>query len=532
MKATESRSRTSTAGKRGDETDGSSIRLDTSISSKLHRVGLPRAASWAHKGSTSATTSHASSVSHSPLTTPTRQTRRGGGGTRQPRSVVTSQSDSRTTRTHQDRKSGQANSSTKASSQASSSRPPTPASALLPQRPATPADVKALRQKKELQSSPPPCRSPTSSIAVESDLGSGSQDVAPTSPAIRPRSSASILSVPSMPPGLPAVPPGLSAPPGIPAPGTRPVRAETTSPQMPPTPLLASQSSYQMSTAARALLDDVKARWETTSTAASPFPDLDRTLETLSARDGQFSGFSFNLDPKLAGDDADNAAALLDFEVEANTPFHGSYLDAFPGLKTPGPSTSFMAPPGLSFPPSPSRAIFDPLSVRSLSIAPLEKQSTEAPTYTGTFNPFADNTDDSTHSPLHKTQPSLDDDCCRKVSRFGFAQGRKGSTAASSPLHAPSPLSNSDSQTSFYTSGEFPPTPVQPPWMPPTRQQHSEYGFPPPSSPLAHTIPSSYSQHHSRFQPFESGVSEAQLRDLIQSSRIHSGASGMNFLYV
>jgi CCR4-NOT transcription complex subunit 4 len=483
--------------------------------------------------------SQINTASHTHLTsTTTRQTRRGGSGTRQSRGVVTPHTDSRPPSTIA-RKAGPT--STRPPSQTSSSRPTTPASALLSQRPVTPADVRALRQKKDphCSTTPPPCRSPTSSVAVESDLGSGSLDAVPVSPAIRPRStesarssSASVLSVPSLPPGLPAVPPGLPAPPGIPTPSTRPVRAETTSPQMPPTPIVTLQSSYQMSTAAKALLDDVKARWETTltSTAASPFPDLDRTLETLSARD---SGFSFNLDPKLAGDDVDNATTFLDFEVEASTPFHGSYLDAFPGLKSSSlPSTSFMAPPGLSYSHGPNRAIYDPSNARSLSIAPLEKQSTERSPYTGSFNPFADHADD-TNSTLRKPQLSpLDDDCDRKVSRFGFAQGRKGSTVASSPHHAPSPLSNSDSHTSFHTSGEFPPTPAQAQWTP-ARQQHAEYGYPPPLSPLVHSVPAqTYSQQHSRFQPFESGVSDDQLRDLISSNRIHSGPSGMNFLYV
>jgi CCR4-NOT transcription complex subunit 4 len=49
-----------------------------------------------------------------------------------------------------------------------------------------------------------------------------------------------------------------------------------------------------------------------------------------------------------------------------------------------------------------------------------------------------------------------------------------------------------------------------------------------------------YNQQQSRFQPFESGVSEAQLRDFIQSSRDRAGSAtvavstpaGMRLLFV
>jgi CCR4-NOT transcription complex subunit 4 len=485
--------------------------------------GLPRAASWAHKGPTG--TPH-TTTTHVSATMMPRQTRR-GGGTRHSRNIppaLTGDSRLSSARIH-DRKGGSATTtSTKTPSQTSSSRPPTPASVSLPLRPTTPADLKVLRQKKE----PPPLplpRSPTPSITVGSDLGSGSQDVALASPAIRPQSTDSIQSsAPSLPPGIPTVPPGLSAPPGIPMP-TRPPRVGAASPQ---TPLLASQSSYQMSTAARALLDDVKARRESLlpPTAFSPFPDFDRTLQTLSGEDGEFGGFSFNLDPKLAGDDADNVQSLPEFEVDPGTaPFRGSYIDAFPALRSPGPSpVTFMPPPGLSYPHNPTRSIYDPLAARVSPIAPVEGQSTGSSNYTGSFNPFADHGEEPASSPARREYP-LDDD--RKVSRFGFARGRRGSTAASSPLHAASPLTNNDSHPSIYNSGDMLQTPSQQPqWTGSTRLQHSEYGYPQTGSamgsPLAQQAQAQtvYAQQPSRFQPFDNpGVSEAQLRDLIQSSR-------------
>ena len=136
---------------------------------------MPRASAWAHRGSAG------NANNHSPSTSVSRQTRR--GGLRQlrnsPALVQATPSDYRasSTRTHQDRKTAGIAMN---SSSASLSRPSTPVSALLPQRPATPADVKALRLKKA--SYPPqPSRSPAPSVGAESDQGSGSHDVPPSS---------------------------------------------------------------------------------------------------------------------------------------------------------------------------------------------------------------------------------------------------------------------------------------------------------------------------------------------------------------
>jgi CCR4-NOT transcription complex subunit 4 len=284
-----------------------------------------------------------------------------------------------------------------------------------------------------------------------------------------------------------------------------------------------------MSTAAKALLDDVKARWKThlTTTNTSPFPDLDRTLQTLSAGDGQYSGFSFNLDPKLASGNDD--AELPDFEAaEANTPFKGTYLDAFPGLKVS--STSFMAPPGSPYPHTPIRSLFDQTGARPLSAISIENPHGSG--YKGSFNPFAENHDAATSTQSPRPSPFIDDGE-RKMSRFGFAQGRKGSTAASSPMTVSSPLS--DGQALFYTpAAEIPPPPTsaQSQWLPPTsRSQYSEFAFPASTAPPTHTLPSpsTYPQSPSRFQPFESSLSESQLRDLIQTNRVQNEPPGKRF---
>ncbi|KAF7294679.1 PAN2-PAN3 deadenylation complex catalytic subunit PAN2 [Mycena indigotica] len=466
MKATESRTR-------------------TVVSKKEDGEALPKTSAWAK-----VPTPTAAPIAPAAVPTSTRSSRR--GGSRQARSVASNS----TASTVKERKAS------KATPQAPSSRPSTPA-ASLPVRPVTPAD-KPPRSKKDAQQP----SSPAPSAAADSDAGSV---VSP----VRPQSADSITSsTPSVPPGLPAVPPGLSGPPGISGP-SRPPRVATASPQ---TPLLSFQSSYQMSTAARALLDDVTQRWEKPLAVAQPLPDFDRTLEVLNGQDGG-GGFSFNLDPKLAGAETDEGVDLLpDFESEAKMPFHGSYMDAFPALRTgvsPG-SSPFMTPPGLPYSHNPSRSIYDPLSMRP-SMTPIERQSTGGSSYLGSFNPFSDSAEDASRS-------QYDDDPSRKMSRFGFARGRQSSTAATnSPVHVPSPLSGESH--SFYNSAEPPHPPAVPPWSSYYPMNGSAGSSP--LVPPAQAQPA-YNQQQSRFQPFGAEVSEAQLRDFIQSSRERANAPGMN----
>ncbi|KAF7323197.1 Transcriptional repressor [Mycena chlorophos] len=479
MKTTESRSRAVPPNNKKDEGEG-----------------LPKTSAWAK-----VPTPTAAPIAPATVPTSTRSSRRGGNGNARQRNAASGS----TVPSTKDRKTP---STSKPASQAPSSRPSTPASTSLPARPATPAD-KPSRPKKDTQqpSSPAP-----------SDMDSPQQETIPISPA-RPQSTDSVISsTPSVPPGLPAVPPGLSGPPGIAGP-SRPARVATASPQ---TPLLSFQSSYQMSTAARALLDDVTQRRENAAPVAAPFPDFDRTLEVLNGDGG--GGFSFNLDPKLAGSEPDENLDLLpDFEAEAKIPFHGSYMDAFPALRTASPGASpFMAPPGLPYTHNPSRSIYDPLSMRP-TMTPIERQSTGGSSYLGSFNPFSDSNEDSTRS-------QFDDDPSRKMSRFGFARGRQTSTAATnSPVHVPSPLASESH--SFYNSSE---QPHSQPSVPPSgvAQWNSYYpinGSAGNSPLVAPAQPQpAYNQQQSRFQPFESGVSEAQLRDFIQSSRERANAAAAN----
>lgn len=291
-----------------------------------------------------------------------------------------------------------------------------------------------------------------------------------------------------------------------------------------------SQSTYQISTAAQALLDDVKSRRENAPSVSSVsiFPDLDRTLRMVSGEDSEFGGFSFNLDPKLAREDLNTDIALSDPEAEANIPLNGGFMDVFPALRRTQPPAQvqhprgFMAPPGLAYPYNSGRSMYDPLPLRG---TPVERQSVGVLNYVGSFNPFGEVTEDPVVPPQEisstsRNSPFADEE--RKVSRFGFARGRQGSTAASSPVNVASPLSASDSHHTLF-SNDITPS-AQPHW---SLSSHADHGYTTPSltQQVAPTQSHSQSsqpqqQQHTRFQPFDHNiVSEAQLREFIQSSR-------------
>ncbi|KAH9063799.1 hypothetical protein EDB83DRAFT_2223891 [Lactarius deliciosus] len=356
-------------------------------------------------------------------------------------------------------------------------------------RPSTPANSKAMKQKPASPPVPVPPRSPTSSVTFESDAGSGSQDATSLSPA----------PTPAIPPGLPAVPPGL------PPPSSR-------------GPL--GVPSYQMSSQVQALLNDVKARRESAlpSIGTSPFPDFDRTLQNLAEVDGKFGGFSFNLDPKLAEAELEDDASEL---PEATLPFHGSFIDAFPALRTQS------HPPGLTFPHT-QRPIYDPHS------SPVPSQASPALSYTGSFNPFAESNESDPSATFRRS--ALGDDSSRKMSRFGFARSARQNgnhSSASSPLVSSTPLSPTESTS--HGQHLFGPSPTE---LGSPSSQWSSYQYhthplhsrnvSAASSPL---VPQAQAQVHGqiyqhlpssgRFQPFDqsTGISEAALREFIHNSR-------------
>ncbi|KAF9244240.1 hypothetical protein BU15DRAFT_86156 [Melanogaster broomeanus] len=419
---------------------------DTESMSRTAKEGdgaLPRAAAWGSKASTPQPQPTGTASTHSSSTITQRPNRR--GGQRPPRNA-NANTGLEIKPSHR---------STKTPSVTSSSRPPTPAAVTLPQRPATPPESVA----------PRPPVSPAPSLA----------DVSPSP--VRPRSTESMQSSPSVPPGILNAPPGLSGRPGLPPPTRK------ADPLTPPG-IQPSQSTYQMSTAAQALLDDLKYRRENapTNTSVNIFPDLDRTLRMVSGEDSEFGGFSFNLDPKLAGEDVNVDLVLPDMETGASVPFSGGFM---PALRPTQPQPQMQHPRP-------------------------EDQTTQP------------------QGGLASTRKSPFPDEERKVSRFGFARGRRGSTAASSPIHAASP---SDSHLSFF--GETASS-AQPHWNLPS---HLEHGYTT-SSPLAqHAQQQSQLQQYVRFQPFDDTiVSEAQLREFIQSSRerassTYNGPAGRRLLF-
>ncbi|KAH8117610.1 hypothetical protein DFH11DRAFT_1504882 [Phellopilus nigrolimitatus] len=508
MKDTESRQRTGT-GKKSEDS------------------GLPRTAGWGQKPVLGIP-----SLSNASGTSPGRATRRGHRSTRsgtgggESRVPVTSSRQ----QAQQERKPARP----KTPSQASSSRPSTPAMTSLPQRPFTPVpalpSAKQQKPRKESQTPLPP-RSPASSVAVESDLGS--LEAASASPAL------SVPSVPVLPPaappGLPAVPPGLTPPPpGTSAPSTVQSPSSLTRE--------ASATAYQISTQAQALLDDVMNRREALvpSTSLSPFPDLDRTLQNLTGGDGESGGFNFNLDPKLAPDDDHFDAPLPNLDGGSGMSVRGGFFDPFSNSGVANGPPNFGPPPGLSYGTHPSRALYE--TFRSPG---MEKTSSSSSGYTGSFNPFAESSEAASHSTAQRPSPVLEDESSRRMSRFGFARERQGSTglsisATSSPLLsantslsslslAENPNPSSASAASSYTPWPF--------------QRHHEFGPPPglglptrtgtpasargsPLVPYAHaqTLPQSmqppsYVPQPSRFQPFDVSASETSLKDMLGIGR-------------
>lgn len=472
--------------------------------------GLPRTAGWAQKLPLgSSTVSSSTSQSSSGLRDRTRRghrsTRSGTGEGRDSRTQTGSARQPPNDR-ERDRKPVP---STKTSSQASSSRPPTPAAASIPQRPSTPARQKAKKDSQAFPSVPAPPRSPTSSVAVDSDIGS--QDAVLASPAMSPPSVEAAPVTPAVPPGLPTAPPGLPpAPVGINA------------------PAIAPSVSYQMSTQVQALLDDVRNRRESLihkpSTSYSPFPDLDKTLQNLSGADGDQGGFNFNLDPKLAVDDDQLEASLLELEDRSSGLTLGapSTYPAFdPFSNAPrlahqnGIATPFGPPPGL-FPAGSNRPF----------VPPLDRTPSNSSTYTGSFKPFME-----------------DDD--RRVSRMEFARPMNGISATSSPrMSVTSSVGESQPQSAASSHA---------PWQFP---RHLDVGPPPglpiraatpgshkasPLAPFANAMPqTSFIPQPTRFQPFDMGQSDMSLKDMLgigkgahnTANRAYVQANGRRILLV
>lgn len=231
---------------------------------------------------------------------------------------------------------------------------------------------------------PPRSTTPASSVAVESDPGSSNPD---------PDLDAPISPTPTHPPHpVPFAPPGLLPPP-----------------------------AYQLSTQAQALLDDVRARREqaTQPHVPSPFPEFDRTLDSLGG--GDFS-FKWTMDPKVTPSDPNVGSQEYygSFDPFATSTSVSSQQQQRGQRQFP----QLSGPPGVPLP-----------AMSSIPPAP------QAGGYRGSFNPFADMGDES-----GAPSPQADNgDGSRQESRFGFARKRTSPSAGNSPslaAFASSPLAS------------------------------------------------------------------------------------------
>jgi CCR4-NOT transcription complex subunit 4 len=288
-----------------------------------------------------------------------------------------------------------------------------------------------------------------------------------------------------------------------------------------------------MSNAARALLDDVKARREapTPVVQPAPFPDLDRTLQLLSADPGESGGFTFSLDPSLmsdAQDDPFGVSELSDCALESDMPFAGNFMTAFPGLRpsnhtAPSNGGFPVAPPGLAYNNTPSRAIYDPLGSRP---PPPERQSTSGSNYSGAFNPFGDSAD-VLAGPSSRTASSFGGDEDRKTSRFGFARGRQSSAtpsiaSTSSPMQSMATVELSNVSTPYYASHQN--SPALQSWPIQRQDFGSRSATSRTGSPFAPGQGSGHQAYapqpsHPRQHMYDNGVSDAQLKEFLRGNQ-------------
>ncbi|CAE6441951.1 unnamed protein product [Rhizoctonia solani] len=220
-------------------------------------------------------------------------------------------------------------------------------------------------------------------------------------------------------PGMPPPPPGLSLPPPPPGlaaiPQHTPAAQSVSTPHTSPSNAGPNQSQYQMSGAAKALLDDVRARREAAppaSTQQSPFPDFDRTLSNLTG--GGFS-FSFNMGSSAynRSDVASGPYASTQDDVPGSLPGRGvpGFFDPF---RKSDANSSLPPPPGLST----ARA------GTGYEQGHLPMHIEPKTSYTGAFNPFADGPGSLNRASSYDSERDAAE---RTSSRFGFARRQDSS---------------------------------------------------------------------------------------------------------
>lgn len=306
------------------------------------------------------------------------------------------------------------------------SRPSTPALSNPPSRPST-----ASKSPRDAFKSPTLAAAQATPLAVTSISSIATPGVEASSPEAKgengpvsvqspPKTAATTSPVPPPPPGLslPPPPPGLAAVPQH----TPNQTAISTRPSGSGSGSVPNQPQYQISGAAKALLDDVRARRESAppaSTQQSPFPDFDRTLSNLTG--GGFS-FSFNMGSNAYGR-SDNPAGPYSGtnnqeDITASLPGRGvsGFFDPFRKNEA---NPSLPPPPGLSG----SR------STSTYEQSPIPMHAELKTAYTGAFNPFADGIGSLNRTSSYDSERDAAE---RTSSRFGFARRQDSTGQASS----------------------------------------------------------------------------------------------------
>lgn len=208
-------------------------------------------------------------------------------------------------------------------------------------------------------------------------------------------------------------------------------------------------------------------------------------------------------------------------------------MDTFPAFKQGSQPVPIGPPPGLPYTQPTSRFFNTPV------VRQEERPPSTGSSYTGSFNPFSEPPEQSrTHTPA---SPLLEDEP-QRVSRFGFARARRGSSAisaASSPLVSSNPLSNPPmnglsqyshgpdstvraSQWSQASTNDFSGRPIANTFA---QSNHSASNSPfvHHAQPQGHQdlYPHAQRQQQSRFQPFDESI----LKEMIGIGRDRPSAS-------
>ncbi|QRV86622.1 CCR4-Not complex component, Not1 [Ceratobasidium sp. AG-Ba] len=424
MKDSESRPAPAAAPRKREEPEGTPV--------PPMGAALPRGASWGqNRGALppapavlSPTTSSAFPAISATLPSANQSSRQARSGKARGASSGTSASERPATPSRNRRSERNRDRSTKSTEAASTSASAVPPG-LVASRPSTPGLSNAPSSRPSTASKSPrdAFKSPTLAAAQVVSLASVEEptpsESAATSTAVEAKETSPAVvaqspPAPAPPSALPLPPPGLALPPP-PPPGLTPAPQHAVPTQPPPglarppgfdhTP---SHPQYQMSGAAKALLDDVRARRESAppvSNQQSPFPDFDRTLSNLSA-----GGFSFSLNMDSNAHTRDDSTSVpypnsVPVNQESVLPTRG-----VSGLFDPFRKSESTAP----LPPPPGLSV-----TRDTSAYPSSGHPEPKATYTGAFNPFSDGVGPPNRSGSYDSERDAAE---RTSSRFGFAR--------------------------------------------------------------------------------------------------------------